>query len=101
MLAQVKNRILFRSRYLNVYFVRYPEGHKVVPHVDMIAGGQLYKLNCVVRQPKEGGHFECERNLFNLFDRIVLFRPDLHRHSVSKIQRGSRWLLSFALNTAG
>lgn len=97
MTANVKTRILFHGQRLSIYLVRYPEGHKVVPHVDMISGGQLYKLNCVLRKPKAGGEFICEKNIFDLFGRLVLFRPDLHQHQVSKIERGSRWLLSFAL----
>jgi len=99
MAEKVKTRILFRSRRLNIYLVRYPQGHKVVPHIDMISEGRLYKLNCVLAKPKAGGEFICEKNIFNLFGRVYLFRPDLHQHRVSKIERGSRWLLSFALTS--
>ncbi|SFR66508.1 2OG-Fe(II) oxygenase superfamily protein [Marinobacter daqiaonensis] len=97
--AKVKTRVLFRSRYLNTYLVRYPEGHKVVPHLDMIAEGRLYKLNCLLIKPRSGGEFACEKNIFNLFGRLILFRPDLYQHQVSRIERGTRWLLSFALTT--
>lgn len=95
--AKVKTRILFHSQRLNIYLVRYPEGHKVVPHVDMVSEGRLYKLNCILAKPGSGGEFICEKNIFNLFGRLYLFRPDLYEHRVSKIERGSRWLLSFAL----
>ena len=94
---KVKNRVLFQSRRLSVYLVRYSAGHAIVPHVDMVSEGRLYKLNCVLIKPESGGEFSCERNMFNLFGRIVLFRPDLYRHEVSRIERGRRWLLSFAL----
>lgn len=94
----VKNRILFQSRRLSIYLVRYSPGHRIVPHVDMVSEGRLYKLNCVLVKPRAGGKFSCERTIFNLFGRMILFRPDLYRHQVSKIERGSRWLLSFALN---
>ncbi|MBW0147150.1 2OG-Fe(II) oxygenase [Marinobacter arenosus] len=99
MTANVKTRILLRSKRLNIYLVRYPQGHKVGPHLDMIADGRLYKLNCVLAKPQAGGEFLCEKNIFNLFGRVILFRPDLHQHRVSKIERGNRWLLSFALTT--
>jgi len=82
---------------LGVYLVRYSAGHAIVRHVDMVSEGRLYKLNCVLIKPESGGEFSCERNIFNLFGRIVLFRPDLYRHEVSRIERGRRWLLSFAL----
>jgi len=98
--AKVTTRILFRSRYLNIYSVRYPEGHRVIPHVDMIAEGRLYKLNYVLAKPKRGGVFICDKNIFNLFGRVYLFRPDLHQHQVSRIEKGRRWLLSIALTTA-
>ena len=97
MSAGVKTRVLFHYKHLSIYLVRYPEGHKVVPHVDMISGGRLYKLNCVLVKPESGGEFVCDKSLFNLFGRLILFRPDLHQHRVSRIERGSRWLLSFAL----
>ena len=93
----VKNRVLFQSRRLSVYLVRYSAGHRVVPHVDMVSEGRLYKLNLVLSKPASGGEFRCERSLLNWFGRVVLFRPDLYQHSVSRIERGNRWLLSFAL----
>jgi len=68
-----------------------------MPHVDMVAAGRLYKLNCVLVKPKRGGEFSCERTIVNVFDRVVVFRPDLYQHRVSRIERGNRWLLSFAL----
>lgn len=95
--AKVKNRVLLQSRRLSVYLVTYAAGHRVLPHIDGVNEGRLYKLNCVLRKPKRGGAFRCERTIFNLFDRLVLFRPDLYEHQVSQIEAGSRWLLSFAV----
>jgi hypothetical protein len=97
MTAKVKTRVLFNSRRLSIYLVHYPEGHKVVPHVDMVSEGRLYKLNLVLVKPRAGGQFLCEKNIFNLGGRLYLFRPDLYQHRVSRIERGNRWLLSFAL----
>ncbi|MDR9426151.1 MAG: 2OG-Fe(II) oxygenase [Marinobacter sp.] len=100
MTAKVRTRVLFHSRHLNIYLVRYPEGHKVVPHVDMVSEGRLYKLNLVLKKPDAGGRFLCEKNIFDLGGRLYLFRPDLYQHRVSRIERGNRWLLSFALTRA-
>ena len=97
MQEKVKNRVLFQSRRLSIYLVHYAAGHAIMPHVDMVSAGRLFKLNCVLVKPKAGGEFICEKNIFNLFGRIILFRPDLYRHRVSRIEHGSRWLLSFAL----
>ena len=96
--ALVKTRILFRSRRLNVYLVHYRQGHRIVPHVDMVSEGRLYKFNWVIVRPAAGGAFVCEKTIFNLFGRLILFRPDLYRHEVTRIEAGNRWLLSFALS---
>ena len=93
----VRNRVLFQSRSFSIYLVRYSPGPRIVPHVDMVSEGRLYKLNLVLAKPKSGGKFSCERCIFKLFDRVILFRPDLYRHAVTRIERGNRWLLSFAL----
>jgi hypothetical protein len=97
MSGRVRNRVLFQWGRLSVYLVRYSAGHSILPHVDMVPEGRLYKLNCVLVKPRAGGEFICERTIFNLLGRIVLFRPDLYRHRVTRIERGSRWLLSLAL----
>ena len=97
MSGRVRNRVLFQWGRLSVYLVRYSAGHSILPHVDMVPEGRLYKLNCVLVKPESGGAFICERTIFNLSGRIVLFRPDLYRHRVTRIGRGSRWLLSLAL----
>jgi hypothetical protein len=81
-----------------VYLVRYAAGHRVIPHVDGVQSGRLYKLNCVLVKPRRGGEFRCARTIFNLFNRLVLFRPDLHEHEVSRIEAGHRSLLSVALH---
>lgn len=99
MTANVKTQILFRSKRFNVYLVRYPQGHSIMPHLDMMAEGRLYKFNWVLVKPREGGEFSCDKTVFNLFGRFILFRPDLYQHQVSRIERGQRWLLSFAVTT--
>lgn len=94
----VKTRILLHSRWLNVYLVRYSPGHRIASHIDGISRGRLYKLNWVLRKPRRGGEFTCERTIFNFWGRLILFRPDLYAHQVSKIEDGNRWLLSFAVS---
>ena len=90
--------MLFYSRRFSVYLVHSSRGHRIAPHVDMVAHGRLFKLNFVLRKPRDGGAFICEKSLLNLWGRIYCFRPDLHVHEVEEIRRGDRWLLSFALN---
>ena len=97
MREKVRNRVLYQSRRFAVYLVHYSTGHAIMPHVDMVAEGRLYKLNCILVKPQAGGEFRCEKTILNLFGRVVLFRPDLYQHAVSRIERGSRWLLSVAV----
>jgi len=66
--------------------------------VDGVAEGKRNKLNWILVKPAAGGRFLCGQTLVNLFDRFVVFRPDLYAHEVTTIERGTRWLLTFALN---
>lgn len=97
-MGRVTNRNLFNTRRLSVNLVTYPEGHRVRRHNDPMDGGSYYKLNFVLIKPEEGGIFDADRVIFSLFNRVILFRPDLYDHSVSTIKRGRRVLLSFALH---
>lgn len=97
-MSKVINRSLLHFRRLSVNLVTYPEGHGVLRHHDPMGSGSYYKLNVVLKKPKEGGVFETDRVIFSLFNRVFLFRPDLYDHSVSTIKRGKRVLLSIALH---
>jgi hypothetical protein len=75
------------------YLLHFPEGSEVPPHVDRLAHGRHYRLNIILRAADRGGEFVCARSL-HASQRIKLFRPDLETHSVTRIERGSRWVLS-------
>lgn len=96
--TKVKNRAIFSSRVFSINYVTYPTNHSVRGHIDPVQQGRYYKLNFVLRTPRAGGVFSCAHCIINLWDRIYLFRPDMHAHSVSRIESGKRVLLSFALN---
>ncbi len=98
-MGSVINRSFINTRRLTVNLVTYPEGHRVMRHNDPMGAGSYYKLNMVLIKPAKGGVFETDRVIFSLFNRIILFRPDLYDHSVSTITRGKRVLLSIALHT--
>ena len=98
-MASVTNRTLLDLGRLTANLVTYPEGHSVYRHNDPMGGGRYYKLNLILKAPRAGGVFETEKVIFNLFDRVILFRPDLYQHSVSKIEKGKRVRLSIALHT--
>jgi hypothetical protein len=77
----------------DVYILRYPEGSEVAPHTDPVTRGDHYRLNIVVKRANEGGEFHCSKALFESA-RIKYFRPDAAEHSVSKVIRGRRYVLS-------
>ena len=95
-MGKVRNRAFFSSRRFSVNLVTYPEGHQVLRHNDPMGGGRYFKFNIVLKQPAQGGIFAADSVIFNWFNRVILFRPDLHSHSVSRIEQGQRKLLSMA-----
>lgn len=97
-MSHVVNRSLLTLRRLTINLVTYPEGHSVMRHNDPIGSGSYYKFNVVLKKPLEGGVFETDNVIFSFFDRIVLFRPDLNEHNVTRIERGRRVLLSVAFH---
>lgn len=97
LLARVRNKVLFTSKRISAYLVTYPNQHKVMTHIDPVPNGKYYKLNIVLKQPKVGGVFRCQKCILNLFGRIYFFRPDKYEHSVSRIEQGERKILSISL----
>jgi hypothetical protein len=77
----------------DVYILRYPEGSEIAAHTDPVSKGDHYRLNVVLLRAKEGGEFRCDGPLFDS-PRIKYFRPDISQHSVDKVTRGRRYVLS-------
>ena len=75
------------------YLIKFPSGSEIKPHIDSVKMGRHFRLNIVLKKAKQGGEFVCEQAIINN-PRIKLFRPDLHQHSVTKIEQGSRYVLS-------
>ena len=96
-MAKVLNKAIISSKRFAINVVTYKEGHSVLEHNDPMGRGRYFKFNVVLKKPKRGGQFWAEKVIFNLFNRIYFFRPDKYMHSVSKIEKGERKLLSIAL----
>lgn len=79
------------------YLIRYVKGSFIPPHVDAVPEGQRhFRLNIILKKSEKGGEL-CLLGtpLFKLFyPRIVLFRPDLDMHCVTRVEKGSRYVLS-------
>ena len=80
----------------DLYIIRYKEGSVIRPHRDEVESGKHYRLNVIIKSAKAGGIFNCQSTIYES-KRVKLFRPDIHEHSVSKIETGSRYVLSLGL----
>ncbi len=75
------------------YLIRYPEGSEIPPHTDPVTAGRHYRLNVILKSSRRGGEFVCAAPIFAT-QRIKLFRPDACEHSVTRVEGGSRYVLS-------
>jgi hypothetical protein len=75
------------------YLIRYPDGSEIPPHTDPVAAGRHYRLNVILKSPQRGGEFVCATPIIAT-RRIKLFRPDASDHSVTRVEGGSRYVLS-------
>lgn len=96
-MQKVINKAIVSFKRFSINVVTYHEGHHVLKHNDPMGEGRYFKFNVVLKKPQKGGHFFAEKVIFNLFDRVYFFRPDKYMHSVSKIEKGQRALLSIAV----
>lgn len=79
----------------DLYLLHFPEGTSIPEHTDKVdTGFRHYRLNIIVKKSEAGGEFISEKNIIN-FSRVKFFRPDLYKHSVTRVMGGSRIVLSF------
>ena len=76
----------------DVYLIKYPEGSRIDTHTDPVEGWRHVRINIVLKLAKKGGAFSCEGRIFGK-QRLNIFYSDMP-HQVSKIEKGSRLLLS-------
>ena len=77
----------------DVYLLRFRQGAAVPPHTDPVSEKKHYRLNLILKRARRGGRFRCAKPIYES-RRIKLFRPDIHEHSVSEIEEGTRYVLS-------
>jgi hypothetical protein len=75
------------------YLIRYPEGSAIPPHTDPVKEARHYRLNVVLKASPRGGEFVCATPIWQS-RRIKFFRPDACEHSVTRVEGGSRYVLS-------
>lgn len=78
----------------DIYLLKFPVYSYIDWHVDpSVEGYEHHRLNLVLKKA-EGGVF-LKFGYPETNSRINKFRPDLVRHSVTEVTKGTRWVLSF------
>jgi hypothetical protein len=77
----------------DLYLLWYPEGSEIPEHADNVKGFRHYRINVVLKKCVSGGIFKTDFPILN-WKRLKIFRSD-RPHSVTRITRGTRLLLSF------
>jgi len=77
----------------DIYILRFSQGSEIAPHTDPVLFGRHYRLNVVVKRAASGGDFVCSTPIY-ASTRIKFFRPDACEHSVTRVTKGSRYVLS-------
>lgn len=85
-------------KWFDCHIIHYPNGGFLPPHKDPFLHNkqeiQHFRINFLLKKPKEGGEFKCRKALFNKW-RVMIFNSARWSHSVTEITKGSRWILTF------
>ena len=77
----------------DIYLLKYPTGSYIDKHLDPAPlHFDHHRLNIILKKPEKGGTFALDG--VEQTGRIYKFRPDKQEHSLSRIETGSRYLLS-------
>lgn len=77
----------------DIYILRFRKGAQIFPHTDPVSRGRHFRCNMVLTRARVGGDFICATPIFAT-SRIKIFRPDACEHGVTRVERGSRYVLS-------
>ena len=84
----------------DLYLLRFRQGTHVPSHTDQVDGKRHYRINIVLKKAAQGGEFICSDPIY-CSDRIKFFRPDQSEHSVTRIDSGTRYVLSLGWTLSG
>lgn len=88
--------LLIEGPSFDAWLLRFPVGSQIPLHRDPVSGARHYRLNLVLIRARRGGEFECEGALLDR-PRIKLFRSDRCAHAVTRVEEGTRYVLSLGL----
>lgn len=75
------------------YLLRFREGAQIKGHIDPVDERRHFRINVILIEAAKGGQFECDAPIFES-RRVKFFRPDQQMHSVTRVESGSRYVLS-------
>ena len=81
---------------MDAYILRYKTGDSIPPHTDPVTGKKHFRLNYELKKAHKGGVLEVESPILKI-GRLCIFRSDASMHSVSKIEKGLRLVLTIGL----
>lgn len=84
----------------DLWLLRFKVGAYIPPHTDKVTDRRHYRLNIFIKPAKVGGEFRVGSAIYqNRF--MAFFRPDISIHSVSKVEVGTRYVLSIGFTLKG
>jgi len=76
------------------YLIKYEKGDFIPKHKDNVDDKYIHnRINVLLKKADKGGEFYCD-NYKIFLNRIIFFQASEEIHSVSKIEKGTRLILS-------
>lgn len=92
---------LFQFLNMDCYILRYKVGDSIPWHTDPVPNRKHYRLNIELKKAESGGKLWMipDNNMVHkhIKERIILFRSDIVPHMVTKIKKGTRYVLTFGI----
>lgn len=84
----------------DLWLLRFKPGAFIAPHTDQVTDRRHYRLNIYIKPAKVGGEFKADSVIYqNRY--LAFFRPDITSHSVTTVESGTRYVLSFGFTLKG
>lgn len=87
-------KVCWFNHFFDSYLIRFKESTYLPPHRDIVWDYDHFRMNIILKKPKWGGEFICDK-VWSWLDRVYIFRPDKEEHSVKEVIKGTRIVLSF------
>lgn len=85
----------FSTVWFDIHLLKFPVGSGIPWHVDRVNPGEKhYRLNVYLKGARRGGEFLSKKKPIVNGGFFQLFRPDINAHMVTKVEEGTRYVLS-------